>query len=49
MPDDYRRATPRPNEVLPLVEVAESSLAYDHNVKRSLYARHGIPEFWIVT
>ncbi|HEX3989845.1 MAG TPA: Uma2 family endonuclease, partial [Acetobacteraceae bacterium] len=25
-----------------------SSLAYDRNVKRSLYARHGIPEFWIV-
>jgi Uma2 family endonuclease len=47
-PDDYRRATPRPNEVLLLIEVADSSLAYDRNVKRSLYARHGIPEFWIV-
>ncbi len=46
--DDYRRATPRPNEVLLLIEVADSSLAYDRNVKRSLYARHGIPEFWIV-
>jgi Uma2 family endonuclease len=46
--DDYRRATPRPDEVLLLIEVANSSLAYDRNVKRSLYARHGIPEFWIV-
>jgi Uma2 family endonuclease len=46
--DDYRRATPRPHEVLLLIEVADSSLAYDRNVKRSLYARHGIPEFWIV-
>lgn len=46
--DDYRRATPRPDEVLLIVEVAESSLAYDRTVKRSLYARHGIPEFWIV-
>jgi Uma2 family endonuclease len=46
--DYYRRATPRPNEVLLIIEVADSSLAYDRNVKRSLYARHGIPEFWIV-
>ena len=46
--DDYRRATPRPDEVLLIIEVADSSLAYDRNVKRSLYARHGIPEFWIV-
>jgi Uma2 family endonuclease len=46
--DFYRRATPRPDEVLLIVEVADSSLTYDRNVKRSLYARHGIPEFWIV-
>jgi Uma2 family endonuclease len=46
--DFYRRATPRPDEVLLIVEVADSSLAYDRNVKRSLYARHAIPEFWIV-
>jgi Uma2 family endonuclease len=46
--DDYLRATPRPDEVLLLIEVADSSLAYDRNVKRTLYARHGIPEFWIV-
>ena len=31
-----------------LIEVADSSLAYDRAVKRSLYARHGILEFWIV-
>ena len=46
--DDYRRATPRPHEVLLIIEVSDSSLAYDRNVKRSLYARHGIPEIWIV-
>ncbi len=46
--DDYRRSTPRPDEVLLLIEIADSSLTYDRNVKRSLYARHGIPEFWIV-
>jgi len=47
-PDDYRLATPRADEVLLIIEVAETSLAYDRTVKRSLYARHGIPEFWIV-
>ena len=46
--DDYRQATPRPDDVLLIIEVADSSLAYDRAVKRSLYARHGIPEFWIV-
>jgi Uma2 family endonuclease len=46
--DDYRKATPRPEEVLLIIEVADSSLSYDGRVKRSLYARHGIPEFWIV-
>ncbi len=46
--DDYRRATPRPEEVLLIVEIASSSLAYDRVVKRSLYARHNIAELWIV-
>jgi Uma2 family endonuclease len=46
--DFYRLATPRPHEVLLIIEVANSSLAYDRGVKKSLYARHGIPEFWIV-
>jgi len=47
-PDDYRRATPRPDEVVLIIEVADSSLAYDRAIKRALYARHGIPESWIV-
>lgn len=47
-PDHYRTAHPRPHEVLLLIEVADSSLEYDRNVKRALYARHGIGELWIV-
>jgi len=47
-PDRYRTAHPRSNEVLLLIEVADSSLDYDREVKRALYARHGIPELWIV-
>jgi len=46
--DDYRLATPRPDEVLLIIEIAASSLNYDRAVKRPLFARHGIPELWIV-
>jgi Uma2 family endonuclease len=31
-----------------LIEVAESSLAYDRSTKRRLYAAAGIPEYWVV-
>ena len=34
--------------MLLLVEVADSSLAYDCGPKLALYARHGVPEVWIV-
>jgi Uma2 family endonuclease len=47
-PDRYRTAHPRPHEVLLLIEVADSSLEYDQDVKRALYARNGIRELWIV-
>jgi len=41
-------ARPRAEDVLLLVEVAVSSMAYDRNVKARLYARHGIREFWVI-
>jgi len=31
-----------------VVEVSQSSLRYHRNRKLRLYARHGIPEYWIV-
>ena len=31
-----------------MAEVAERSLAYDRRTKRRLYARAGIPEYWVV-
>ena len=46
--DGYRSAHPAAADVLLLVEVAESSLAYDRGTKLPLYARHGIREVWIV-
>jgi Uma2 family endonuclease len=46
--DFYETATPRTHDVLLLVEVADSTLSYDKNTKIPLYARHGIPEVWLI-
>ena len=40
--------TPRPDDVLLLIEVADTSLAHDRDIKLPRYARAGIPEAWIV-
>ena len=47
-PDFYTTAHPGPADVRLLVEVADTSLAYDLGVKVPLYARHGIPEVWVI-
>jgi Uma2 family endonuclease len=46
--DDYRASHLGAADVLLLVEVSETSLAYDRGVKLALYARFGVPEVWIV-
>jgi len=46
--DRYRHAQPSPADVLLIIEVSDSTLRYDRDVKVPLYARHGIPEVWIV-
>jgi len=46
--DFYRNKHPAPDDVLLLVEVSDSTLRYDFDVKVPLYARHGIRELWIV-
>ena len=35
-------------EALLVVEIAETSLAYDLNTKSSLYAASGVPEYWVI-
>ncbi|MBI5719283.1 MAG: Uma2 family endonuclease [Burkholderiales bacterium] len=47
-PEGYATQHPGPADVLLLIEVADSSLEYDRQVKMPLYARHGIAEAWIV-
>ncbi len=39
---------PRPSEVILIVEVSDSTLKYDRDVKLALYAEAEIPEVWIV-
>ena len=47
-PDFYRRSHPRPADIFLLIEVSDSSVDYDRDIKIPLYARAGIPEVWLV-
>jgi hypothetical protein len=44
----YESAHPGPNDVLLVVEVAETSVAFDLGEKADMYARYGIPELWVL-
>jgi Uma2 family endonuclease len=45
---DAALVVPGPEDVLLLVEVADTTLAYDRGTKLGLYAKFGIAESWIV-
>lgn len=46
--DYYAKALPTAADCLLVIEVADTTSAYDRQIKSPLYARHGIPELWIV-
>jgi Uma2 family endonuclease len=46
--DFYKRSHPRPEDTLLIVEVADTTATFDRRVKLPLYARAGIPEYWVV-
>ncbi len=46
--DFYSEIHPTASDVILIIEVAQSSLDYDREVKLSLYASAAIPEVWIV-
>lgn len=46
--DFYADSHPAPDDVLLVIEVADTSAGYDREVKVPLYARAGIPEVWVV-
>ena len=47
MADRYQ-TIPSAEDVLLAIEVSDTTLRYDREVNRPLYARHGIPETWVV-
>src|SRR5262245_39643585 len=47
-PDAYRQGHPTAKDVLLLIEVSDSTLRYDLDVKARLYATHGIAEYWVI-
>ena len=46
--DLYAQSHPTPADVLLIIEVADTTVLSDRNVKVPLYARAGIPEVWLI-
>ena len=46
--DDYSFAHAIPDDILLIIEVSDSSLAYDREVKAHIYGRAAIPETWVL-
>ncbi len=46
--DEYLDHDATPDDILLVIEVAESSLSFDRGVKRVMYATAGIAEYWLV-
>jgi Uma2 family endonuclease len=45
---EYRTRFPRGDELLVAIEIADSTVRHDTTKKRDLYARAGVPEYWVV-
>ena len=41
-------ANPKPEDLLLLVEIADTTLRFDVTVKAALYARAGVIEYWVL-
>lgn len=46
--DFYETKRPTPEDILLLIEVSDSSLKYDQEIKLPLYAESGVNEVWLV-
>ena len=46
--DQYDTHLPQPEDIYLVIEVADSSLSKDRDIKLPLYAEAGIPELWLV-
>lgn len=46
--DFYEHELPNGSDVLLIIEVADTTLTYDSQVKLPVYASSGVPEYWII-
>lgn len=46
--DFYAGSHPSPEDILLLIEVADTSIGFDRRKKIPLYARSGVPDFWLI-
>lgn len=47
-PNDYVTHHPQTEEIYLIIEVADSSLEYDCEIKAKLYAKSGIKDYWVI-
>jgi Uma2 family endonuclease len=45
--DNYLTGHPTPEDILLVIEIADSSLNYDRDIKGTLYAEAGIEHYWL--
>src|SRR6266849_9176626 len=45
---EFKRVNPTPADILLIVEVADTTIDLDLKTKALLYARAGIPEYWVL-
>ncbi len=46
--DDYVNSHPSPEDIILVIEVADSTIKFDRETKAPIYAAAGISEYWIV-
>ena len=46
--NDYENSLPRAEDVLLLIEIADTTINYDRQIKAPLYARFSIAEYWLL-
>lgn len=46
--DFYAESHPAPEDVLLVIEVSDSTVDFDREVKKAIYAEAGIKEFWLI-
>jgi Uma2 family endonuclease len=46
--DFYDSVHPTGQDCLLVIEVSDTTLSYDVKVKAPLYAKHGVPEYWVI-